>query len=66
MSISDFLRRLLFHVTTASLVLCVVLLIGEKFAPGSVLPFIDLVDLLLALPVLLILSAFFPVKKSIY
>lgn len=66
MSFSEFFRRLLFHVTCATLTLCIVLLIGEKFVPGSVLPFVDVVDLVLALPVLLVLAAFFPVKKSVY
>lgn len=61
MSLSFFLRRLLFHVALAALVLFAVLLIGEIFVPGSVLPFIDLVNLTLGLVALLILAALFPV-----
>lgn len=52
MKLIDFLRGLLFHVTSAALVLAVLLLIAEKFVPSSVMPFIDVIDLL---PVLLVL-----------
>ena len=44
MPISEFLKRFLSHVTAASTVLCIVLAAGEYLVPGSVLPFLDLVD----------------------
>ena len=44
MAFSLFLRKFLAHVAGAATVLCAILVIGEYFAPGSVLPFIDLVD----------------------
>lgn len=46
MTLLDFLRRLLLHATLAASVLTAVLLLGEFLVPGSVLPFIDLIDLL--------------------
>ena len=49
-----FLKRLFFHITTALITLFVVLLVGEWFVPGSVLPFINLVDLTIPLIGLLI------------
>lgn len=64
MTLSNFLRRLLFHTTAASLVLSVILLIGEKLVPGSVLPFIDLIDLLPILLALIIAVLAFPPRKS--
>lgn len=51
----QFLRNFLRHVTAAACVLFVILAVGEYFVPGVVLPFIDLVD---AVPILLILLAF--------
>lgn len=56
MPISEFARRFLFHAASAATVLLAVLAIGEFFVPGSVLPFLDLTDLSLAVLVLLVAS----------
>lgn len=56
-----FLRRLLRHVTAATAVLFVVLILGEYFVPGTVLPFIDVVD---AVPILLVLLGMCAVLPS--
>ncbi|MFH1078469.1 MAG: hypothetical protein V1745_04305 [Patescibacteria group bacterium] len=58
MPATSFLQRLLFHVTAAADVLAILLLIGEAFAPGSILPFIDAVDLLIPLIALNVATAF--------
>ncbi|MBU1348613.1 hypothetical protein KJ781_00925 [Patescibacteria group bacterium] len=58
MPISAFLRRFLFHVTAAADVLAILLLLAEFFVPGSILPFIDVVDLLLPLIFLNVVTAF--------
>ena len=55
--IREFFRRLLWHITTAATTLFVVLLIGEYFVPGSVLPFIDLVDGAIGIAGLLIITS---------
>lgn len=60
MSLSVFLRTLLFHVAAALSVLSIVLLIGEVFVPGSVLPLLDGVHLLLVAAIFVVCSAFFP------
>lgn len=56
MSLSFFLKQFLFHTTAAAIVLFVVLLLGEFFVPGSVLPFINLIDASLFLMVLVIFT----------
>lgn len=53
----EFLRAFIHHLTLASLVLFVLLLIGEFFVPGSVLPFVNLVDLSPVLLGLVVLRA---------
>ena len=60
----DFLRRFLRHVTAASVVLWIVLVIGEYMVPGVVLPFINLIDLAPALLVLLGLTLVFGKKQA--
>lgn len=57
MTLSEFFRRFLWHVTTAATVLFVLLLIGEYFVPGSVLPFVDLVDATIVIIGLLVVAA---------
>jgi hypothetical protein len=57
MSILDFLKRLLVHVTAAATALCLVLAVGEYLVPGSVLPFLDLVDLALLVGALNVVTA---------
>ncbi len=56
MSLSFFLKQFLFHTTSASIVLFVVLLLGEFFVPGSILPFINLIDASLFLIVLVVFT----------
>ena len=58
MDIKEFLKRFLFQLTVAGLLLTVLLLLGEELVPNSVLPFIDVVDLLPILLGLLILTIF--------
>ena len=62
MTLSIFLKRLLFHTTAACLILALLLLLGEKLVPGSVLPFIDVIDLLPVLLALIIASISLPSK----
>jgi hypothetical protein len=50
MNLNEFLKRFLFHLTVAGLILAALLLLGEKLVPNSVLPFVDVID---ALPILL-------------
>lgn len=45
----EFLRAFFHHLTLASTTLFTILLLGEFFVPGSVLPFVDLIDLALVL-----------------
>jgi hypothetical protein len=56
MSIKLFFQRFLLQTTLASIFLSVVLLISEKLVPGSVLPFVDVIDLLPVVFILLIFS----------
>jgi hypothetical protein len=56
MTLFDLLRRFLFHLSVAGTVLIVVLLLGETFVPGSVLPLLNVVD---AIPILVILVVLF-------
>ncbi len=44
MTLSVFLKKILFHCTAVALVLFIFLLLLEYLVPGSVLPFIDLID----------------------
>lgn len=57
MTLSEFLRRFLFHLATACSSLFIVLFVGEYFVPGSVLPFINLIDATLVVLGLLVLAA---------
>lgn len=64
MPISEFLRRFLFHVASAATVLLIVLAAGEYLVPGSVLPFLDLVDLSLVVLLLVVGSALISRRKD--
>lgn len=64
MDLSQFLIRLVNHVTAAASVLIIVLAVGEYFVPGTVLPFIDLVDAIPALVVLLAFSLILAKKQA--
>jgi len=44
MSLFSFLKGLLFHIVSAATILFLTLLLGEYFVPGSVLPFVNLID----------------------
>lgn len=46
MSPIRFLKSFLFHTIFSAVVLALILISAEIFVPGSVLPFVDLVDLL--------------------
>lgn len=58
MTLSEFLKRFLYHITASALVLTAILLLDEKLVPGLVLPFIDVIDFLPILLGLLILTLF--------
>jgi hypothetical protein len=60
----DFLRRFLRHITAASSALWIVLMIGEYMVPGVVLPFINLIDLIPVLLLLLILTLILGKKEA--
>ncbi|MFA5936177.1 MAG: hypothetical protein WC787_04995 [Patescibacteria group bacterium] len=64
MNTSLFFRTLLLHVTCAATTLFVVLLVGEFFVPGVVLPFVNVIDLSFPLLVLLGLCVRFPPRTS--
>jgi hypothetical protein len=49
MSLFAFLKGLLFHIISAAIVLFAILLLGEYFVPGSVLPFVNLIDAIIPL-----------------
>ncbi|MBI4138998.1 hypothetical protein HY479_02495 [Candidatus Uhrbacteria bacterium] len=55
-----FIASFLFHLTAASVVLSALLLITEDVIPGSVLPFVDVVDLLPIVLALVIATAVWP------
>ncbi|MBU1034612.1 hypothetical protein KKF59_00375 [Patescibacteria group bacterium] len=60
----DFLRGLFFHVTAATLILAVILLAAEKLVPSSVMPFIDVIDLLPVLLFLIVICAIWVKPKE--
>lgn len=64
MTLSEFLQRFLYHVTAALAVLAIVLLIAERLVPGSVLPFVDVIDLLPIVFGLVMLTILSQKKKS--
>jgi hypothetical protein len=64
MPIVEFLKRLLTHVTAAATVLCIALAVGEYLVPGSVLPFLDLVDLALVVAALNVATALLVSRKT--
>ncbi|MCI0479489.1 hypothetical protein L0Y59_03010 [Candidatus Uhrbacteria bacterium] len=64
MTPSEFLRRFLFHVTAAADAVAALFLVAEFLAPGSVLPFVGLVDLLIPLIVLNVIAAMLVPRKA--
>lgn len=64
MSIREFFHRFLWHISAAAITLFVILLIGEYLVPGSVLPFVDLIDATIAIVALVILTVIVSLPRS--
>ena len=64
MSISEFLRRFLYHTTSAATALVGLLVVGEWLVPGSVLPFFNLIDAVLVLTALILFTGFVVTQKN--
>lgn len=64
MNLSQFIRRFVSHLTAAMSVLFVLLTVGEYFVPGTVLPFIDVVDAAIVILVLLSISLILAKKET--
>lgn len=52
MSLREFVWKVAFHLSLAGAALTICLLIGETYVPGSVLPFLDIVN---GIPILIAL-----------